>query len=417
MAELLLREGNKVKFKVVVPAAQVSTAFDKITNALVRQVRIDGFRPGKAPKSVVEKRVGAEFLENEVAKQLIEDHYSSAVKELSLIVVDAKVEPGKIQKGDAFEFTVDAENYPEVVLPDWRAFSIEAKTPEVGEEDVQKALSELQQSRAKYEQVERAAEAEDLLNVEILAGEDEGKTLPVYLERAEIGVRNALLGQNVGAEVEVKVSGEAESEGEDAKETLLKVKILDIKQKIVPAVDEEFVKSFGLESVDTVEALMARLKSDLEAQALSSGKQAKRDEFVQKLGEGSQLEIPKIMIERRKAAMLQDLAEDLKKQSITLESYVEYLKSQGKFEEFDRDLDNGARLRVRNDLALEKLTEELGTTLEEEEFNTALRNYAVSLRSSVPNLLKALGDEGVQNFRVIATRDKALESALAQLGA
>jgi hypothetical protein len=62
------------------------------------------------------------------------------------------------------------------------------------------------------------------------------------------------------------------------------------------------------------------------------------------------------------------------------------------------------------------LTEALGVKLEDEEFNTALRNYAISLRSSVPNLLKALGNEGVENFRIIATRDKALENALAKLG-
>jgi trigger factor len=414
MAELLLREGNKVKIKVVVPATEVSRAFEKITNDLVRQVRIDGFRPGKAPKGVIEKRVGAEFLENEVAKHLIEKAYPNAVKELSLIPVDASVDPGKVEKGNTFEFTVDLETYPEVVLPNWEGFAIEAKAPVVTDEDVQKAILELQQSRAKYEQVERAAEAEDLLTVEMLEGEDVGKTLPVYLERAEEGVRNALLGQNAGAEVEVTVSG---GEEEDGEQTVLKVKILDIKQKVVPELDEAFVKSFELENIETIEAMTARVRTDLEAQAVLSGKQAKRDEFVQKLGEGSQLEIPQVMIERRKEAMAQDLAEDLKKQSITLESYVEYLKSQGKLEEFNQDMDNGARLRVRNDLALEKLTEVLGTKLEDEEFSAALRNYAVSLRSSVPNLVKALGDEGMQNFRVIATRDKALESALSKLEA
>jgi trigger factor len=417
MAELLLREGNKVKFKVVVPAADVNTAFEKITNALVRQVRIDGFRPGKAPKSVIEKRVGSEFVNGEVVKELVEQNYPKAIKELSLIPVEAKVDANadQLEKGTAFEFTVDAENYPDVVLPNWEGFGIEAKTPEVTDEDVQKALAELQQSRAKYEQVERAAEAEDLLTVEMLEGEDEGKTLPVYLERAEVGVRNALLGQNAGAEVEVTISGS--DEGEDEETDVLRVKILDIKQKVVPAIDEEFVKGFELDSVDTVEALTTRVRTDLEAQAVLNGKQAKRDEFVTKLGEGSQLEIPQVMIDRRKGAMLQDLEEDLKKQSITLKSYVEYLHSQDKLAEFEADMEKSASLRVRNDLALEKLTEVLGTKLEEAEFSTALRNYAVSMRTSVPNLLKALGDEGVENFRVIATRDKALEAALSKLGA
>ncbi len=414
MAELLLREGNNVKFKVVVPANEVAIAFEGIMNSLVREVRVPGFRPGKAPKSMIEKRVGADFVENEVTKHLIEQHYSKAVNELKLIPVTAKVDPGKLEKGAEFEFTVEAENYPEVTLANWEAFSLEAQAPVVGEDDVQKAITELQQSRATYEQVERNAEAEDMVNVEILDGEDIGKTYPVYLERAEAGVRNALLGQGVGAEVEVVVQGGDQPEDE---QTVLKVKILDIKNKIVPEVNDEFAKSFQLENIENVESLTVRIKADLETQAVQSGKQARRDEFVKKLGEGSTVEIPQIMIERRVAAMEQDLETDLEKQSITLKVYREYLGTEGKLEEFEADILNGAKLRVRNDLALEKLTETLGTKLDNDEWAAALRNYAVSVRTSIPNLLKALGDEGVDNFRVIATRDKALETALAKLSA
>jgi trigger factor len=413
MAELLLREGNKVKFKVVVPAEEVSVAFERIMNSLVREVRIPGFRPGKAPKNMIEKRVGSEFVENEVSKHLVEQNYNKAVNELKLIPVSAQVDPGKLEKGAAFEFTVNAENYPEVTLPNWEAFTLEAQAPVVTDEDIQKALNELLQSRATYEQVDRNAEAEDMVNVEILEGEDAGKTYPVYLERAEAGVRNALLGQGVSAQVEVVVQGGDKPEDE---QTVLKVKILDIKNKVVPILDDEFAKSFELDNITNVETLTTRIKADLEVQATQSGKQARRDEFVAKLGEGSLLEIPQIMIERRVAEMEQDLENDLQKQNITLKAYREYLGAEGKLEEFEQSILTGANLRVRNDLALEKLSVNLGIRLDNDEWNTALRNYAVSVRTSVPNLVKALGDEGMDNFRIVATRDKALEIALAKLG-
>ena len=99
MAELLQREGNKVKFKVVVPATEVTKAFDGIINQLVREVRVPGFRPGKAPKAMIEKRVGTEFLENEVTKHLIEQNYGAAVKELKLIPVKKQ---GKIILSNVF---------------------------------------------------------------------------------------------------------------------------------------------------------------------------------------------------------------------------------------------------------------------------------------------------------------------------
>ncbi|NJK44918.1 MAG: trigger factor [Pleurocapsa sp. SU_196_0] len=412
MAELLERNGNKVKFKVVVPAAKVSEAFTGVMNALSRQVRIDGFRPGKAPKSVIEKRVGAEFVKTEVAQYLVEQNYTSAVQELKLIPVQANVTPGTVLDGADFEFTVDAENYPEVTLPNWEAFTLESTKPSVGPEDMDKALEEIRQSRATYEQVDRAAAAEDVVNVEILEGEDTGKTYPVYLERAEAGVRNALLGQNVGAEVEVTVSENQET-GET---TLLKVKILDIKEKRVPELNDDFAKLFQLEGVDTLDAFKERVQKDLEVQSESKGKADRRDEFVKKLGEGATIEVPEVMIQRRREAMEQDLGRDLEQQGITLEAYKQYLQAEGKLEEFEKDLVDGARNRVRNDLALEQLSEAMGAKLTDEEWKAALDNYARSSRVSVPRLIEALGNEGVENFRVVATRDKALEMALTKFG-
>jgi trigger factor len=412
MAELLERNGNKVKFKVVVPTTEVNKAFTEIMNALSRQVRVPGFRPGKAPKGVVEKRVGADFVQNEVAKHLIEQNYGKAVSELKLVPVAANVNAGDIAEHQDFEFTVDAENYPEVTLPNWESFTIEAAAPSVGDEDLTKALEEIRQGRATYEQVDRAAEAEDMVNVEILEGEDAGKTYPVYLDRAEAGVRNALLGQGVGAEVEVIVAG-ADAEDEEDQQTL-KVKVLDIRAKKVPDLDEEFVKSFKIEGVETVEAFQERVKQDLSVQAEQKGKQDRRDEFVRKLGEGATLEIPQVMIDRRKTAMETDLENDLKNQGITLEAYKQYLEIENKLEEFEKDMLEGARLRVRNDLALEKLTEALEVKLSEEDWSNGLRNYAASYRVSVPNLIKTIGDEGVENLRIMFTRDRALEQAMAK---
>jgi trigger factor len=412
MAELLERSGNKVKFKVVVPAAKVSEAFTGVMNALSKQVRIDGFRPGKAPKSVIERRVGSDFVKTEVAQYLVQQNYNDAVQELKLIPVDANVTPGDVNEGKDFEFTVDAENYPEVTLPNWEGFALESQPVTVGAEDLDKAIEELRQSRSTYVQVDRSAAEADMVNVEILEGEDTGKTYPVYLDRAEAGVRDALLGKNVGEEVEVKVSENAET----GEVTLLKVKLLDIKEKQIPEVNEDFVKGFQIEGVETVDAFKERVGRDLEAQAEIKTKTDKRDEFVKKLGEGAVVDVPKVMVERRREAMEQDLGRDLEQQGITLDAYRQYLGAEGKLEEFNNDLSTGALTRVRNDLALEKLAESLNTKLSDEEWRASLESYARSSRVSVAGLLKALGNEGVENFRIIATRDKALEEALQKLG-
>jgi trigger factor len=407
MAELLERNGNKVKFRVTVPANEVNDAFVGVYNALSRQVRVPGFRPGKAPKSVLEKRVGKDYVVSEVREFLLGQAYPKAVQELSLLPVSATVTPGDLDEGNPFEFTVDAENYPEVTLPVWESFTIEATAPAVSDDDVARAIEDLRQRAASYDPVDRAIEAEDLVTVEILEGEDAGQTYPIYLERSEAGIRNALLAQGAGAEVEVPVSGE----GEEARS--LKVKVVDIKTKAVPALDDEFAKTLEL---DGLVDLNTRVRDDLEARAKQKGVSDRKDEFVRKLSEGMSADVPQALIDRRREAMESDLGRDLERQGVTLESYRDYLKGENKLEEFEQDIINSAMDAVKRDLALEKLTEQTGTKLTDDEWRAALDNYAKANRVSIARLRELMGEDGLSNFKVVVTRDKALDEALTKLG-
>ncbi len=406
MAEVLERNGNKVKFKVTVPAPDVTEAFQGVFNALSGQVKVPGFRPGKAPRQVLEKRVGKDYVHSEVREQLLNRAYPKAVKELELIPVSADVTPGELNEGQEFEFTVDAENYPEVSLNQWRNIKLTAESPKVSDEDLEKTLENLRDARATHETVERAAEATDLVDVEIIGGEDAGENYPVYLERADENVRNAILGQNANAEVTVK-TGETDS---------MQVRIKAVKEKRLPELNDEFAKSLG--EFENVAALRERVSQDLAVRAEQQGKENKRNEFVDHVIEGMNVDVPQSMIERRRHAMEHDLDEDLKRQGANLPSYREYLKSQGedKLHEFENGLAANSLKAVKRDLALEKLTEELSVKLEETEWKTALENYARSNNISVPRLLEAMGQEGLENFRVLVTRDKALDQAIAALG-
>jgi trigger factor len=245
MAQLLERTGNNVKFKVTVPSSDVSVAFTEVFTAVSRNVKIPGFRPGRAPKNVVEKRIGLDYIQGEVRDYLVNKTYQSAVKELELIPVTATITPGAVLEGSEFEYTVEAENYPEVTLPAWEGYKLETVKLEIGDQEVTDALEDLRNRQASYEPVERAAEANDLLNVEILEGEDAGQTYPVYLERADEGIRTALLGQSAEAEVAVPVTSGAD--GEEAQ--TLKIKILDIKAKNLPELDDDFAKTLELEDL------------------------------------------------------------------------------------------------------------------------------------------------------------------------
>jgi trigger factor len=408
MAQLLERTGNNVKFKVTVPSSDVSVAFTEVFSAVSRNVKIPGFRPGRAPKNVVEKRIGLDYIQGEVRDYLVNKTYQTAVKELELIPVTATITPGAVLEGSEFEYTVEAENYPEVTLPAWEGYKLETVKLEIGDQEVIDALEDLRSRQASYEPVERTAEANDLLNVEILEGEDAGQTYPVYLERADEGIRTALLGQSAEAEVAVPVTNG--SNGEEAQ--TLKIKILDIKAKNLPELDDDFAKTLELE--DLAE-LRVKVREDLQNRAVGKFDSDRKDEFIGKLSEGMTVVIPEVLIARRREALETDLKNDLERQGIGLEAYREYLGTENKLEEFEADLVKSATERVRRDLALEKLAEGFKTELTSDEWRNALENFARSNRVSVARLGEVIGNEGINNLRVLATRDKALTQAVEKL--
>jgi trigger factor len=408
MAQLLERSGNNVKFKVTVPSSDVSVAFTEVFSAVSRNVKIPGFRPGRAPKNVVEKRIGLDYIQGEVRDYLVNKTYQTAVKELELIPVTATITPGAVLEGSEFEYTVEAENYPEVTLPAWEGYKLETAKLEIGDQELTDALEDLRNRQASYEPVDRAAEINDLLNVEILEGEDSGQTYPVYLERADEGIRSALLGQKAEAEVAVPVtSGNDETEAQT-----LKIKILDIKAKNLPALDDDFAKTLELE--DLAE-LNLKVREDLQNRAVQKFDSDRKDEFIGKLSEGMTVVIPEVLVTRRREALETDLKNDLERQGIGLEAYREYLGSENKLEEFEADLVKSATERVRRDLALEKLAEGFKTELTSDEWRNALENFARSNRVSVARLSEVIGSEGINNLRVLATRDKALTQAIEKL--
>lgn len=420
MAEVLERSGNKVKFKVVVPAEEVNSAFTGVYQALARQIRVPGFRPGKAPKSVLEKRVGQDYVLGEVREYLVERAYPRAVRELELSPVSANVTPGEIRENAPFEFTVDAENYPEVRLPAWEGTTLEARAAEVADDDVDRALEELRQRAASYEGVERASAHDDLVNVEITTGEDRGTSYPVYLERADAHIRDALLGRSAGDQVEVPLNppaAEPVQEGADAAPAqggaTLGVRVLDVKAKRLPELDDEFARTLNL---DDLAAIRAAVRGDLEARARQQGLADRKEELATKLADGLEAEVPAALIERRRQAIEHDIQHDLERQGTKLAEYRRYLESEGKLSEFEEDLTRSATTRVRRDLALEALADSLGTTLTDEEWRDALESYARANRTSVAKLRETMGEEGIANFRIVVTRDKALEEALARLG-
>ncbi|UBV42097.1 trigger factor [Deinococcus taeanensis] len=409
MAELISREGNKVEFKVSVPAAEVNRAYDQVWAGLARDVRVPGFRPGKAPRKVIEGRVGKGYVEQEVRDRLLQTHYTQAARELKLSLVDANIDPQALQSGQPFEFTVKGETYPDVKLADWRGVQLTTAAPEITDEVLERTLNDLRERNATFDSVERPIEAGDQVTIEEEG--EEGGTYPVYLDVAEAHVRDALVGRTKGDTVEITVPAHQHGDHEHAEHTVT-VKVVDVKTKQLQALDDAFASSLNFESL---ERLRTDLKGELERRAQQEGEAGRREEFITALVDGMEAEIPQALLDRRRESMLEEIKDDLGRQGVKWGEYEAFMQEQGKLDDFMADLNKNAESRVKRDLALEKLAEDLKVQVSDAEFNQTMNALAQANGLSAAELSKQLGPNGINSYYISLTREKALQQAITQL--
>ncbi|WP_104991398.1 trigger factor [Deinococcus sp. NW-56] len=412
MAELISKEGNKVQFQVAVPAAEVNRAYEQVWAGLARDVRVPGFRPGKAPRKVLEGRVGKGYVEQEVRDRLLQAHYPQAARELKLNLVDAQIDPGTLQSGQSFTFTVRGETYPEVTLGDWRSAQLTAAAPEITDEVLERTLSDLQERNATFQTVERPIEATDQVTIEEL-GEGDGGSYPVYLDVAEAHVRDALIGKNVGDEVEITVPAHQHGDHEHPEHTV-RVRVQGVQTKQLQELGDEFAKSLNFESLDR---LRTDLKAELERRARQEGEAARREEFIEHLVSGMQVEIPQALLDRRRDAMLEEIKDDLGRQGVKWGEYETFMQEQGKLDEFMADLAKNAESRVRRDLALERLAEDLNVQVSDAEFSQTMTALAQANNLTPQQLQSQLGPNGLNAYYISMVRERGLQQALAGLTA
>jgi trigger factor len=440
-AKLKDRQTVEATVEVTVPAAEVDKAYERVLRQLSRQVSVPGFRPGKAPRGVLVRRVGKEALEGEVREELIESSYAKALKQFELTPVHAHVHGGSPNEGQDFTFELHVDLYPDVDLGSLNEIVIDSAGRQVDEEMVAFTVARLQSDNATMVPVDRPVEAGDYLLVEtVAAGESEGgSTMPIDLESVGEELVSQLVGHSAGDVVNLRLAeppavdeavaeetataadaDAVEAGADDADEPAaapqepsapptLEVRIKDVKAKEKPEADDEFAKTLGFE---TWQETLDRVRESLQAQLDQQAFEEQRDEFVEKLIAGTSFELPRSLVQRRRADMLENLAADLRRRGLTIEEYVERLEREGGREEFERELQESAEKGVRRDLVLEQLLEQRGTRLSDAEFEASLRQLAMQQGMDVDKLRRERGEEWLRNYRFLLTRDRALNEAV-----
>jgi trigger factor len=443
-AQLKEKQDVSATFTVTVPAAEVDATFDRILAELARQVRVPGFRPGRAPRGVLVQRIGAQALAEEVREALIDEHYPRAVRELDLLPVHAHFHAEMPEQGADFTFEVETDLYPSFELPAFDTIELDATVPEPTDDDVAKTVERLREDHATLIPVERPVGAGDVLTLESL-GEPVGSKMPVDLSRTEPHLVEQLTGRRLGDELTLDLgpdpapdpapaaaaapdepsTGPGAADGPEATAShaeggagdgtpgrrSLAVRVVDVKHKELPEADDGFAATLGF---DSWEAAVNEIRQGLAAQADREAFAQQREAFVEQLMAGTEMGLPRSLVARRQRALLEELAEDLEhRRGMTLQRYLEELDARDARAGFEEELQQAAARAVKRDLVLEALLERVGGRIDEAAFEDAVRLVAARERKDPARFKAEKGDEWLRNYRFLLDRDRALRHVVA----
>jgi trigger factor len=419
--------GSQVGLTIEVPSEQVDRAYERAVNRLSQRVRIEGFRPGKAPRPLVEARVGPAAIRDEVVDALVPGLVNQALRDHSIDAIDRpKVEIQELERGRPARFTARVSIMPEVRLPDLATLSVERSQTAVDDEMVEHRLDELRSRLAEIEPVEREVREGDIVvaDVRLLIDGEEDPSQTRKATEVEIkeGVlipelRSALPGHVLGDVVTVDVTLPQEHEREELRghPAQVEVTVQGVKEKRVPELTGEVVAELSGGEQATAEDFQRAVRDDLVEQARRLDELSFEQAAVKAVVEAAEVEVPEALVEREIDRLVEDLERRLGRQGLRLDRYLEYLNQTEA--EHREQLRPDAENRIRVDLVLEELGKALDVSPSDVEVDAYMRSEAerdAEMRSGLDDLLRSAVARDF--FRHRLTRLKVLEALVAQLG-
>ncbi|MDD5926799.1 MAG: trigger factor [Firmicutes bacterium] len=416
-ATFISREKNDVKFTMEFTAEEFENAQIKAYQKAKDQFQIDGFRKGKAPRSIIEKHYGEGVFFEDAIDELFKEHYGKALGELELEVIDSPAaEFSKIAKGEGFTVTITVPCFPVVEVKDYKGVEIDKIEQEVKEEDVENEIKALQKRNARMILVERPAKEGDtvLLDYSGFVGDEqfEGGTA----ERQELklgsgmfipGFEEQLIGATPGEKKDVVVTFPEEYHAESlaGKEAVFHCLVHEIKEEQLPELDDEFAKDVS--EYDTLEELKKANRERLEAYAKAGSESQMKDAALGKVVAANEVEVPRAMVEDEMDRMCQELDQQLRYQGMGLQQYLQFTgKDMAAFRD---ELRPDAERQVKTRIILMGIVEAEKIQVSQEEIEEELKVMAAQYQMTADKLKEMIGVENLTFLMKDLQVKKAIE--------
>ena len=375
--------GSQVGLTVEVPQDQVDRAFERVLQRLQQRVKIEGFRPGRAPRALVEARVGPSALREEAIDLLVPEVMTQVLRDQSVEAIDRpRVDVQEFERGRPARLTARVTVYPDVRLPDLSTISVETPDSEVTEEMVDRRVEELRERLAQVTPVERPVRLGDVVvsDIDVIV---DGEEVPGERRRAiEAEAKEGVLIPELLSQVEGRSAGDTiETEltlPEDHVDEALRSKpakirftVQGVKEKVVPALDDNLARELTEGKQETLAGLREAVREDLEAAAARMRQLAFEQAVVKDVVERAEVEVPAALVDHEVAHQLEQLEERLQRQGLRLDRYLEYLQQTP--EAWIAEARPDAEGRIRVDLVLEAVGKQLEIEPDEEQVLAYIR--------------------------------------------
>jgi trigger factor len=399
---------SQVEIEISVPAAEFEKFIEAAAEELSKDLKIDGFRPGKAPRKVVEQKVGAEKILAHGAERAIKKTYVDAISKNKLDTIgEPKITITKIAAGNDLKYKAVATIMPQVKLSNYRKEVKSIKkleTVKVTDDQIQKELETIQKSRAKLVTVLRETKKDDRVEIDfkvfvdgklIEGGAAKNHPLTIGENYFIPGFEDQLIGMKEKEEKEFELNfpkdyHQTALAGKPAK---FKVKMNLVQKKELPEVNDEFAKSLG--NFDNLAAFKKNLSEGIELEEQNKNREKWRAEAIEKIAAESQIELPDILVDQELEKMMAEFEQNIAAMGLQLETYLENIKKSKS--EITKGWKETAEKRVRAALVLKEIAKaeeiEVPSKEVEEEMNKVLAYY-----KSVGNMEKNVDMERLYSY-------------------
>jgi trigger factor len=403
----------KKKLHIQVDQETVAAEFGKAVSDVAKSAKVPGFRPGKAPRAVVERHYAGE-IESEVMNRLISEAYLGTLKEHNLTAVDvpsiANMSP--FAKNAPLNFTAVVEVRPEIALGNYDGIEVKEADLNVSDEELNQTIDRLREMYAQLEVVEGRPLAKDDTAIIDFEGFRDGKSVSgakasdyvLSLGTGSLipGFEDQLIGMQKGETREISVKfpddyQSAELAGKDVKFT---VTLKEVKKKVLPEMNDEFAKDIG--NNKTVAELKADIKKDIEARKKDEQAQTQRETLLSKLVDEHTFDVPQGMLDRELQSMARTQATRMARRGVDVKSF-----DVAKFAEENKQL---AEKRVKGMLLLDVIAEKEKIEVSEQEVNQAMATMARSAGQTVEAIKSYYESQesGTDGLRESLAREKTL---------